>query len=171
MGSAFIDPITCTWVCLLVVCGTYYNLTYIFVSPACLWKVMVRVPVGCPYLFKWIDCFAWYNIYIKLFSQDLFCWFLTCVYIVYLIGVHWYINFSLGAFDIFVGRIKIGHTYLLSPQVFGRSWQEWWLCDLTCHNQLIDWIQVNHPKLSLLVVIFVGFIIERIWRLPRHFYL
>ena len=43
--SAFIDTETCPRVWLQIVSGTYPNRTYGFVSPAFLWKVVVRVPV------------------------------------------------------------------------------------------------------------------------------
>ena len=43
--SAFIDPKNYSWVWLQIVSGPYPNRTYIFYSPAGLWKAMTRGPV------------------------------------------------------------------------------------------------------------------------------
>ena len=43
IGSAFIDPETCTWVWLQTVSGLYLNWTYRFASPAGLCKSMLRL--------------------------------------------------------------------------------------------------------------------------------
>ena len=61
---------------------------YIFASPVGLWKVVVRVPVGCSYLFASIDCFSLSKPLFELFIQAFFCWFLTCLYHIYCIRFH-----------------------------------------------------------------------------------
>ena len=46
------------------------------------------------------------------------------------------------------------HTYgFSSPHVCEMSWRGWWLCGRTYHCKFIDWIQVNDPNFSLLIVI------------------
>ena len=61
--------------------------------PACLWKVVARVPVGYLYLSASVHCFAWSKISLKFLVQSFFCWFLTCVYHIHWIRVHLYWNF------------------------------------------------------------------------------
>ena len=47
--SAFVDTETCTCVCYQIVFGPYPNRTYGIASPAGLWNVVLRVPVGSLY--------------------------------------------------------------------------------------------------------------------------
>ena len=54
---------------------------------------------------------------------------------------------------LFVGRIQIGHTYFLPPQVCGRSWWGCQLCDFTYCHQLIYWLKVNLAKFAQLVLV------------------
>ena len=67
-----------------------------------------------------------------------------------------------------VGCIQIGHTDFVPPQVCVYSWWEWRLCDCTCHNQFIDCIKVDHPKLFLLIFIYIIF--SSIIRRRLHIY-
>ena len=92
--SAFIDHETCTQVQLQTVCGPYTNCTYGIDYPVGLCKVMVRVPVGCSYLFDSIDLFASSKISFKWLVQAFFCWMLTCVYHIYWISIYWSWNLS-----------------------------------------------------------------------------
>ena len=77
--SAFVDPETCPWVWLKTSCGTYPNQAYVFASPAYLWKIMLRLMVGCSDLFASIYCFDWSKISFRFFVQTFFCWLLICV--------------------------------------------------------------------------------------------
>ena len=56
-----------------------------------------------------------------------------------------------------VGNIQTGHTDLLWTQFCGRPGWWWLLCDYMCCHKHIDWIQVNHPKFLLLVVVCISF--------------
>ena len=67
VGSLLVDPETCSWVWFQISCRPYPNWTYRFASPTVLWKVVVRVMVGCSDLFSSIDLFSWYKIPFKLF--------------------------------------------------------------------------------------------------------
>ena len=74
------------------------------------------------------------------------------------ISVHWYQKLSLGVIWKFsVGRIQIGHTDFLPPQVCGRSWQGCLLGVLTCLLQLIAFIDLKYPSSSSLKHYFVDF--------------
>ena len=75
-------------------------------SPAGFWKVMARVTVGCSDLFASIYWFAWSKISFKFFVQALFCWFLTCVYFIYCIVVHWSWNLSLSVLETFLRKVS-----------------------------------------------------------------
>ena len=46
IGSDFIDPDTCPWVLLQILCGTYPNRTYICSRTIGLRKVVARITVG-----------------------------------------------------------------------------------------------------------------------------
>ena len=109
----FIDPEYWSQVWLQIFCGIYPNQTYIFDTPAGLWKVVARMPVYCSYLFDSIDCFDWYKISFDLFVQALFL-FLTCVYHIYDISIHWYWNLSLGVIEIVSGTYP-NFTYGFFP--------------------------------------------------------
>ena len=103
--SAFVDLNTCPQVWIQIVYGTYTNWTWIFSYPAGLWKVVVRVPVGCDCLLMPICCFDWYKISFKLFTQCFLCWFLTCVFCIYRISIHWSEHFSLSMISNFLWAI------------------------------------------------------------------
>ena len=74
--------------------GIYTNQTFLFSSPAGMWKVVARVSVGCLDLFTPKYWFAWSKIFFKLSIQDFFYWILTYVYFIYWIIVHWSWNVS-----------------------------------------------------------------------------
>ena len=138
-GSAFIDPETCPWVWLKFFYELYPKRAYRFAFPIGFLKVTERVPVGCSDLFTSIYCFACSKISFKFFVQAIFRWFLTCVYYIYLIRVHWSWNLSLGVIVKFsVGHIQTGNTDSLPLQVCGKSWQE---CRFLFHlSPSITWL-------------------------------
>ena len=125
IGSALIVSETCPRVCYKIVCGPYPKWTYGFASPVALWKVVVRVLVGCSDLSASIDCFAWSKISIKFFIQALFFIVYLCVsYLLYQRSL--ILKLVLGCVRKFsMGHIQTVHTDLLQPQVCGRSWWGW----------------------------------------------
>ena len=82
-----------------IVYGPYPNQTYVFASPTGFWKVVSRVPVGCSDLFASTDYFAWSKKSLHFLIKDFFCWFLTCVYCIYWVSVHWSWNLSSGVLE------------------------------------------------------------------------
>ena len=102
IGSSFIYPNTCPWVWFKTICGAYPNHIYIFSFPAGFWQVVTRVTVACNLLLILIYYFDWSNISFKLFSQDFLCRFLTCLFFIYWISVHWSWNLSLGLIENFL---------------------------------------------------------------------
>ena len=128
IGSVFIDPKSCPWVWLKIICGTYPTWTYRFDNPVGLLKVIVRVPVGCKCLLTSIDCFYLYKISFKWFT-------LTFIIIVDLCILHLLDQRSLILklvlwcdWNFSVVHIQTGYTNLLPLQVCGRLWQWYWLC-------------------------------------------
>ena len=94
IGLAFIDPETFSWVLLQIVCGSYPNWTCGFSPSAGLWKVVVKVTVGCSELFASVDWVDWSILSLKFYVRALFCLFLTYVHHVYWVSFHWSWNFS-----------------------------------------------------------------------------
>ena len=92
--SVFIDPDNCTMMWLEIVCGTYKMFTYRLYSPIGLRKVMERAPVWCSLLSAPIGYFSWYIISFNFIAQDFLCWFLTYLFSIYSIIIHWSWNLS-----------------------------------------------------------------------------
>ena len=79
-----------------IVCSPYPNLTYVFASPAGLWKVVERVLVGYLDLSASIYWFVWSKISFELFIWAFFFLLLTCVYFIFWISAHCSWNLSPG---------------------------------------------------------------------------
>ena len=104
----------------------------------------------------------------NFFVKALFCWWLTCGYLIYWISVNSFLKLVLGCVrKLSVSRIQIIHSYLLSLQVCGRSWLGCRLFNLTCRHWFIDWIQVSQTKLFHLIVYYINYRSERIRSHPR----
>ena len=133
--SAFIDPETCTQVCLQIVCGPYPNRTYISDSPAGLWKVMSRVPVVCSDLSTSIDCVPWSKTSFNLLVQAFFFFVAELCLLHLLYQRSLILRLVLKCVrKISVFYIQIRHTALLLLQVCGSPWRGCRLCDCTCHR-------------------------------------
>ena len=136
---------------LSVFCGPYPKQTYVFASPTGLWTVVLRVPVGCSYLTASIDCFAWSKISFQLFFQVFFFWFLTCVYHIYWISVHWYWNLSSIVIEKLQWTASKMDIHIFFPCRFVEVHGEGaGFCDFTCSHQYIDWIQGSSSSLKIL---------------------
>ena len=148
--SGLVDTETCPHVWLQIICGTYLNRTYIFASPAGLWKVVARVPVGCSYFSASIYWFYWSKISFKFFSQAFFSILLNFVYHIYFISVYWSWNLSLGVMENFqwaVSKPDILTWFLWrSVEVRGEGDS---FCDCTCLQEYIDWIQGSSSSLII----------------------
>ena len=136
---------------LKIVCGMYPNQTYIFASPTGLWKVVVRVLVGFSYLLSSFDWFVWSKISFKLFVQDFFSWFLTCVYHIDCIIIHWSWNFSSDVIANFQWSVSKPDIWVCFPCGFVEGRGEGYVfCYFTCRNQYIYWIQGSSSSYSSL---------------------
>ena len=153
--SVLIDPETCLRVWLKIICGPYLNRMYRFASPVGLWKVMVRVPVGCSAFFASIYCFSWSKISFRFFIQAFFCSFLTCVYHIYWIIIHWFWNLSSGFIENFQWDVYKPDIQICFPHRFveGRGEGAGFFC-FACLRQYIDCIQGISSSLNLFWWIF-----------------
>ena len=147
IGLALIDPETCLQVWLQFFIGPYPNWTYRFTYHAGLWKFVARMSVGFSDLFKSIYYFAWYIISTKFFVQDFFCWFLTCVYHIYWISIHWSWNLSLGVlanfpWDVFKPDIRIWP----SRRFVEGCGEVAVFFNFTCYHKYIDWLQGSYSS-------------------------
>ena len=59
--------------------------------------------------------FAWYKIFFKFTNRDFLCWFLTCVFWINWISIHWYWNVSLGLIGIFIRDVCKQDIWILFP--------------------------------------------------------
>ena len=157
-----IDINTCPWVRFQIICGAYPIYTYVFSSPVGLRKFLTRVPVVCNYLLALIYCFAWSKISFNLFAQDFLYWFFIYVFFHLMYQCSLTLKLVLGCgWNISVGHIQTGNTYLLSPHFCGSSWWGIQLCGCTCNHQLIYWSQVDNPMFFLIIVVYISFISGR----------
>ena len=60
---------------------TYPNQIDLFAYPAGLNKAVEKVPIGCSYLLTSIDYFYFSKVYFKFIIKDIFCWLLTCYFV------------------------------------------------------------------------------------------
>ena len=82
------------------------------------------------------------KISIKLFIKYFFCWFLTCVYHIYCIRIHWSWNLSLGVLENFQWAVSKLYIWIFYPHRFLEGCGEGAsFCDFTCSHQNIDWFQ------------------------------
>ena len=154
IGSVFIDHETCPRACLIFVFGKYSKRADRFTSSTGLCKVVLRVPVGCSYLFPSIDCFDWSKISFKFFVQALFCWLLYFVYFVYWISVHWYWNLSLGVLENCLWAVSKWYIQLFFPRRFVEVHGEGASCVVSLVVLILRWL--GHP--SFLEVTGGGFV-------------
>ena len=61
-----------------------------------------------------------------------------------------------------LGLIQNVHTYLLPPQVSGRSCWGFLFCYCTCSYQLIDWLKVHYIKVLIFIFVQIFIINGRI---------
>ena len=78
-------------------------------------KVMEMVTVRCNCFLTSTDWFAWSKISLKLFTLTWFCWFLTCVYWIYWISVHWHWHMYLGGIKNYLWDVSKSETRIYFP--------------------------------------------------------
>ena len=107
------------------------------------------------FLFFLISCWAFIPIQVpvsfKLFVESIFCLFLTCVYHIYFIIVHWSWKLSLGAISNFRWAVsKPDIRSCFSHMLVKFRGEGCGFCGCTYLNQYIDWLQVSSSSYSKL---------------------